>query len=363
MRSIVPTPAAPLAASADGVPPARAPIASWPRALAIAATLAVLLAVGGGDYLTGHELLFTTFYLVPVAMAAWLVGRGFALLVSALSVGAWLAGDLATGAVYPRPFVAAWNAAIFLAFYVVVALLIGRLRGMQRELEERVRLRTVALTEQIVERERLERELLETGERERRRVGRDLHDSLGQLLTGTALAGQVLHEKLAAHTAAEAADASRLVTLVEEAIELTRRLSRGLDPVELEAGGLAQGLRELAATTTELTPCRCEFQGDDVVEVADRETATHLYRIAQEAVTNAVRHGRAQHVSIRLEPVADGVRLSVRDDGEGLPGPARRGVGMGLRVMAHRAEMMGGRFEVRPASPRGTLVTCEVPEP
>ena len=319
--------------------------------------------VGAADYFTGRELLLSTFYLVPVAMAAWTVGRGFALTVSVLSVGAWLIGDVAAGAVYPHAFVPVWNSTIILAFYIVVVALIGRLRAMQQDLEERVRARTHALTEEIAERERLEREILEVGERERRRIGRDLHDSLGQLLTGTALVGQVLQENLAARAASEAADAARLVSLIEESIELTRNLSRGLDPVEIDGGGLTQGLRELAAKTTALAATRCEYRGTPSITIADNVTATHLYRIAQEAITNAIKHGRAESIVVSLQSAGDRLRLTVRDDGDGIHDVARRGSGMGLRIMAHRSAVMGGAFEVRREPPRGTLVTCEIPIP
>ncbi len=337
------------------------PLERWPRWLVVVVSLGVILLVGSADYLTGHEIMFSTFYLVAVALAAWMVGRGFAAFIAVLSVGAWLAGDLAAGAVYSQAFVPAWNAAIILAVYLVVVVLIGRLREMQHVLEERVRQRTVALTEEIAERERLEREILEVGERERRRVGRDLHDSLGQLLTGTALAGQVLQEKLAARAIEEASDASRIVSLVEEAIEQTRSLSRGLDPAEVEGGGLAEGLRALAATTERLAGVRCECHTSGAAAVADNETATHLYRIAQEAITNAIKHGRASLVVVSLAATPAGVRLSVHDDGVGLPADGRRGSGMGLRIMAHRAAMIGGTFTVEPESAGGTTVTCEVP--
>jgi signal transduction histidine kinase len=330
---------------------------------AIAGTLATLVVVGCADFLTGHEILLSTFYLVPVAMAAWLVGPRFALAISLVSVGAWLAGDLAAGAVYPHAFVTAWNAAIILAFYIVVVGLTRRLRTMQRDLEERVRIRTVALTEEIAERERLEREILEAGEGERRRIGRDLHDSLGQLLTGTALAGQVLHEKLAARESGEAGDAARIVSLVEEAIELTRGLARGLDPVEIAAGGLPQGLRELAARTSELMGTRCEYQGEESVVIEDSIAATHLYRIAQEAIHNAIKHGHAALIAVALEQSGERLRLTVRDDGAGVPDPPPLRAGMGLRIMARRAQMIGGTLEVRRSAPRGTLVTCEVPNP
>ncbi len=335
----------------------------WPRWLLVTCALAILVVVGGADYLTGHEILFSTFYLLPVALAAWTVGPGLAILVSILSVGAWLIGDFAAGATYEHPFVPVWNAAIILAFYLVVVWLLTRLHEMHRDLEERVRLRTVALTDEITERERLEREILDVGERERRRIGRDLHDSLGQLLTGTALAGQVLEEKLASRSIAEAGDATRIVTLVEQAIELTRSLSRGLDPVEIEGGGLAQGLRELAAKTSELFPTCCEHQVDGPVTVSDGATATQLYRIAQEAITNAIKHGRARHIVVRLDGAPNGIRLTVRDDGVGIPGPRARGAGMGLRIMAHRAAMMGGTFHIRAEPSGGTTVVCEMRDP
>src|SRR5262249_35820016 len=157
-------------------------------------------------------------------------------------------------------------------------------RTLHRGLEERVRLRTIALTEEMAERERLERELLDVGDRERRRIGRDLHDGLGQLLTGTALAGQVLRERLAARAMAESNDAARVVGMVEQAIELTRSFARGLDPVELDGGGLDHGLRELCAKTGALGPVACTYRVDGSPIVADSVIAMHLYRIAQEGI-------------------------------------------------------------------------------
>ncbi len=342
---------------------ARPQRAYWPKPVLVTVILAILLAVGGADYLTGHEILFSIFYLVPVSLAAWTVGRGLAILVSILSVGAWVLGDLATGATFPHAFVPVWNAAIILAFYLVVVWLLSRLHRMQRDLEERVRLRTLALTDEMAERARLEREILNVGERERRRIGRDLHDSLGQLLTGTALAGQVLEEKLESKAVPEAGDAGRIVSLVEQAIELTRSLSRGLDPVEIEGGGLTQGLRELASKTTELFPTQCDYVSAEPVSVRDGATATHLYRIAQEAITNAIKHGRAGHIVVRLEGESERIRLTVQDDGIGFAPGRVRGEGMGLRIMAHRAAVMGGTFEIHAESGSGTTIVCEMQNP
>lgn len=333
------------------------------RGVAVAVTLAIVAVVGIADYLTGHDILLSIFYLVPVAIAAWSVGRAFAVATALLSVGAWVVGDIAAGAVYGRPFVVVWNASITLAFYIVVVALIGRLRGMHRDLEERVRLRTVALTEEMAERQRLEREILEIGENERRRIGRDLHDSLGQLLTGTALAGEVLKEKLAARELDEVSDLTRLVTMVEEAIEQTRSLSRGLDPIEMDGLGLAHGLRELAARTSALSPARCEFHSSTDPLVRDPGTAIHIYRIVQEAITNALKHGRADAIQVTLEGEPGELVLIVTDNGVGLPEPGRRDTGMGLRIMAHRAAVVGGSFAARRLASGGTEIECRIPDP
>ncbi len=347
-------------------PPARPgrvwkrPWTDRPRWRFVVLALFLVAIVGGVDFLTGHEILFSSFYLGAVALAAWTTGGLFAVAVAVLSVGSWLIGDIAAGAVYSNAFVPVWNAGITLAFYLVVIWLLVRLRSMQRDLEGRVRLRTRALTEEIAERERLEREVLDVAESERRRIGRDLHDSLGQLLTGTALAGQVLQEKLTSRSLEEARDAERLVNLVEEAIELTRNLSRGLDPTGLESGGLTQGLRELAAKTNQLSPTRCVYRLSAPVEVSDSIIATHLYRIAQEAVSNAIKHAQAQRIDLLLEGGPAWVRLTVNDDGRGLPAAAR-GDGMGVRIMAHRASMMRGSFGIHARPSGGTSVVCEVP--
>jgi len=332
------------------------PLQFWPRWLLIVLSLSLVVIVGVADYATGDEILLSTFYLIAVALAAWTIGRAFALLIAALSVAAWLIGDFAAGAVYPRALVPAWNAAIIFGLYLIVIWLLGRLHDMQRDLEARVHARTAELTEEIAERQRLEREILDVGERERRRVGRDLHDSLGQLLTGTALVGQTLEEKLAAASAPEARDAAKIVGLVEDAVELTRSLARGLDPVEMDGGGLTQGLHELALATERIGPARCEYHGSSGVLVRDSVTATHLYRIAQEAVTNAIKHGRARHIQIVLEGANGSIRMSVADDGAGFGPNSGRGEGMGMRIMSHRAKVLGGALVVRPQPGGGTTV-------
>ena len=304
------------------------------RAAFIAAALLIVVVIGAVDYFTGFETSFSIFYLLAIALVAWFVGRGLAVFISMLSVAVSLAGDLARGAHFSSPLVPAWNAVILLTFYLVVVWLLAILRSLYGNLEGQVRQRTSALTEEIAERERLERELLEISEREQRRIGQDLHDSLCQHLTGATLAGQVLEEKLAALNLPLAADASKMVEMVEQGIDLSRKLAKGLYPVEMAADGLMLALEEYTATTRELFKVACRFECDSPVLIHDTATAGHLYRIAQEAVGNAIKHGKAKNILIRLEVGEEGIVLSIKDDGTGLPEMLPKNRGIGLRIMA-----------------------------
>jgi len=287
------------------------------RSRAALITLALLLVVliGAVDYLTGFETSFSIFYLLAIGLAAWFLGRGFAIFISILSVVVSLAGDLARGAHFSSSFVPTWNALILLTFYLVIVWLLTRLRVFYQQLEAQVRQRTAALTDEMAERERLECELLEISEREQHRIGQDLHDGLCQHLTGATLAGQVLEEKLEALHLPVAADASRVVEIIEEGINLSRKLAKGLYPVEIEADGLMLALEEFAITSSKLFKVSCRFECDLPVLIYDSATAGHLYRIAQEAVGNAIKHGKAKNILIRLDASEDNTVLSVKDDG------------------------------------------------
>lgn len=331
------------------------------RPALILAGFVLLAIIGLVDYLTGHEMLFSVFYLLGVGLAAWFVGNGFGLLMSVLSVAVWIGGDLASGARYSSSLVPIWNAMILLVFYFIVVWLLTSLRTLQRDLERRVQQRTLSLTREMAERERLEGEILKVSEREQRRIGHDLHDSLCQHLTATALAGQVLSEKLAVKSLPEAADADKIVDLVEEGITMARDMARGLLPVEMETEGLMAAFQELAASLTERSRTRCEFQLEAPVLIQDDATATHLYRIAQEAASNAIRHGKAKHIVIGLSERDGQVALTVQDDGVGLPETWSKSKGLGIRIMAHRAAMAGGTLSVLPAPAGGTIITCLLP--
>lgn len=312
------------------------------------------------DYYAGFELQFSIFYLVSVYLATWFGGWGLGVFVALISVVLSLAGDLASGAVYKNELVPWWNCAISISFYMVMVSVLHRLCMFQRQLEVRVRERTTALREEIQERRKLEQAVLEVSEREQRRIGHDLHDSLCQHLTSAALAGQVLSEKLHLKSVAEAADSEQLVGLIESGIDLARSLARGLAPVELDMLGLTATLRELARTTSMRARLNCTLEMPEEVLLEDSEAVVHLYRIAQEAVNNAVRHSGADRITISLQNTPGGVQMQVVDNGTGLPPGAGRKSGMGLHIMRHRADMIGAICEVTGLE-RGTCVSVLVP--
>jgi signal transduction histidine kinase len=323
-------------------------------------SLEIVVVVGLFDYLTGFELNFFAFYLIPVIMAVWFVGRGFGVFVSAWCVVVSISGDIIAGARYSSSLVPIWNATISLTFFLVVVWILAKLRALHNELEERVRQRTAALNSEMQERMRLEEEILSISEREQQRIGHDLHDSLCQHLTGVALAGEVLSEQWAAKSPPEAKAMDHIVEMVEEAIELTRTLARGLHPFDQKGEGFTDALRELAATITEGFNTPCIFECERPVVICEPGVATHLYRIAQEAITNAVKHSKAKEIVVRLEAGADGLTLTIRDDGVGMA-PKMPG-GMGLRTMAFRASVIGAFFKVERLLSRGTRVTCKLPD-
>jgi len=213
------------------------------------------------------------------------------------------------------------------------------------------------------ERKRLERAILEVSAREQRRIGQDLHDGLGQHLTGIAFMSKVLEEKLSDESVAESADATKIVRLVNDAIRKTKELARGLSPVVSEAEGLMSALRQCAEETEDLFRVLCRFECDAPVLIDDVNVSTHLYHIAREALNNAIKHGKAKELVIVLAASDGEGMLAIHDDGMGLPEVLGKHAGMGLNIMSYRARMVGGSLEVQRNSRGGTSVSCVFPLP
>jgi signal transduction histidine kinase len=315
--------------------------------------------VGYLDYVTGYERSLSLFYLLPISLATWFGGLTIGLVIVLLSVVVWILSDIAAGI----PVVGVWNAAMALASYAAFTVVLSKLRTVLDELDQRVRERTEALRREIAERERLDQEIAKVADRERRRLGQNLHDSLGQHLTGTALAAQVLREKLAARSAAEVADADKVVRYIEDGIDVTRNLARGFFSPELDADGLTVALQGLAENISERFGVACSFNGDDAVRVRDATTATQLYHIAQEAAMNAVKHAEARKIDIHLSQHGHKLDLLIADDGLGFPEKLPEPPGLGLRLMAHGAALIGGKFAVESNRTGGTVVICKLSIP
>jgi signal transduction histidine kinase len=326
-------------------------------------TLGLVLGIGLVDYAIdiGDEISLHLFYFIPVSLAVIAKGWRFAVLIAMACVAVMLGGDILAGAHYASLFIPCWNILITFGNYLIIIWLLNSLLMLQREMEERVRQRTAALTEEISERERLEKEIMAIGQKERWSIGHDLHDGLCQHLTGTAFAARVLAEELAERREPAAANAGRIVALIEDGIGQMRRVAKGLLLVSVEEGGLMAALQELAVTSAEQFNLKCECQGSGEPVLPDTVTASHLFHIAQEAVRNAARHGQPDRIIITLQAGLNGLTLTVNDDGIGIKstgGPAR---GMGLRIMAHRATMIGAAFSVQAAPGGGTKVSCHLP--
>lgn len=217
----------------------------------------------------------------------------------------------------------------------------------------------VLLHEDISVQHRLEREILEMSERERSQVGQELHDGLCQHLGGVALLAKSLSNVLTNNSRPEAPQAAELAQFIYSAVGETRSVARGLRPVELAEGGLLAALQDLAEQTGARLQCEVRTHGRP--RVTSNEIATNLYRIAKEAVANAVKHSGATRVLVRLRQSADRLSLVVEDNGAGFTTPGSDAEGMGLRVMRYRAHSIGARLAIVDRPCAGVTVKCSVP--
>jgi len=213
----------------------------------------------------------------------------------------------------------------------------------------------------ITERKRMEKAILEISTREQRKIGRDLHDGLGQHLTGIAFMSKVLERKLAADGVPEAAEVEKIVRLVNQAIHKTRELARGLLPVVSDADGLMSALKRWTGEVEDLFRITCRFECPEPVLIGDVNVATHLYHIAQEAVNNAIKHGHATELVVSLRRLKGVATLEIEDNGAGVPDVPRAHTGLGLHIMNYRANMIGGSLELRRGLHSGAVVSCRFP--
>ena len=203
-----------------------------------------------------------------------------------------------------------------------------------------------------------EAEILRASEREQIRISQDLHDGLGQQLAGISCLSDTLKNDLSKKASPQAAQASRISELLNVAVAQIRILARGLQPVIPEPNGLMSALEDLAAHVTDLFKVSCRFECSRPVLIEDNAAATHFYRIAQEAVTNAIKHGRARNIKIELSSTSKQIILTISDDGAGFKPGAKGESGLGLRIMNHRAGILGATLTIKNKHDVGTELVC-----
>ncbi len=317
--------------------------------------LLLVLFIGMIDLLSGFEVSMSLFYGIPIMFAVWYGDRKTGLLVAILCGITWWWADILAGHVYSHFWVAIWEPASRFGYFAFVA--IGG--PALKERHDAVRTR-IALLEHT---QRLEREIIEISEREQRRIGRDLHDGLCQYLAAIGCAAATLRSDLLRRDLPEeAAVAEELAKLLESGVVQTRDLARGLVPVPMEEAGLPFALEGLATSVARLQNIDCSFRVQGEVKIGNTSAATHLYRIAQEAINNATRHGHANRIEIALRAEGSLATLSVADNGQGLSRTATESPGLGLSIMRYRARLVGGELAMSEPNDGGTLIACTFPQ-
>lgn len=324
-----------------------------------------ILAIGWADYVTGTRMSFVIFYIVPIALAVTWLGRFAGVIAAIAAMIIRFVADTTGDASTLQQTWLWWNAAGGLLVFFLVVWMLGALIKFHRELEQRVQERTHDLEQEIEKRRQVQRELLELSANERSAMGRELHDQLGQHLVGTAMAAQVLADRLMARDETGAGEARQIAGLIEQGIAQTRQLARGLLLSDIEPDRLASELEEMCAAVRQQFPrVECLAQVGSTASLEDGTTAAQIYRIAQEALRNALRHSGASCVWLRVSEAKERnvLEIVVEDNGRGLPPESERR-GMGLRIMQHRAEHLGSRLELTSRPDGGTRVACAVPLP
>lgn len=234
----------------------------------------------------------------------------------------------------------------------------AELLASREEFEQRVKERTADLKGEMIERQKLEKQVLEIKDNEQRRFSRDLHDGLGQYLTGALFHALALERDLGAEKSRSAPTASKIAELVNQAINQAHDLARGIDPVPLRPDGLIEALRKLVDDLCNAHPAKCSFECKDLISIENYVVASHLYRIAQEAITNATKHSSASQVIVRLRKTSNDSVLEILDDGIGFPVSSQPGRGRGLNIIKHRARLINATLTVETSPGRGTTVRC-----
>ncbi len=309
-------------------------------------TLALVAICGFVDFASGWEVGFFLFYAAPILLMVRFGTRQEAVFIAILCAIVWWWADWQAGHPYITSWHQGWATLIRLGFFLMVVA--GGLSVKAR----------ISLLQQARD---LEYQLVTLTEREQQRIGQDLHDGICQYFAAVGCAAGALKNDLDRREAPEAGAAAEIEDLVMSGVASIRDIARGLAPIGEDEHGLKDALEEIASSSSRFFKMVCRFEECGNVGLLDKECAVHLFRIAQEALHNATKHGRATRASIHLSAEGPNVVLSISDNGSGLRETLRNRAGMGMKSMHHRARALGGRLRIGDAPGGGTLVSCSFP--
>ncbi len=321
-----------------------------PRWLAFAELAAMLALIGWADDATGWEWSLFVFYAVPIAGAVHLGGLRAGMITAGVAAVVWWMANV-TDHPYQTELGYVMAMTSRFVYFSVAAIAAAAMRTRRENDAMRIRM--------LEEHRQLEHDIVQVSEHEQQRIGRDLHDGLCQQLAAIACALRALGDELQPQHAGAADDVVHVEEMVRDAITEARSLAHGIFPVHVDRLGLATALSELATVTTRLmgTPVRLVESGNP--QPPSPDAAMHLYRIAQEAVANAVKHSGAREVAICLLATPGTLELRVEDDGCGISDEAqKKSHSMGLRTMQYRAQALGSDISIKPRPGGGTVVSC-----
>jgi signal transduction histidine kinase len=319
--------------------------------------------VAGADWIVGEEISFSIFYLLPIAYSAWFISARAGIATAFVSALIWYFVEVAQHPPYSREWIPMWNATVRFAFFIGGVGLARMIRNTQRRLYREVARKTRTLRAEADRRRRLERELMEVTAREQFRMAQDLHDGLGQYLSALSFHARMLSDDLRAVHSPQTAQAERMVEIIRATNQTIRRLDRALRMPDVIDDGLSAALLSLAEEFQRLTGIQCEADVAQVPRVLDPFCVGMLFRIVQEALNNAVKHGSPRR--IRVSAVVDNgvLHTQVVDDGAGLSVQRDSAGGSGLRTMKLRAELIGAQLSLRSNVDAGCTVECLLPLP
>jgi signal transduction histidine kinase len=325
-----------------------------PHEWIFAEAAALLVPIAFYDYSTGYEVSLSILYCLPIFIVAWCCDRNSGVLMALLASITWWWADVQSGHPYLQNWLEGWEVFVRCGFFVITAIGTSAVKQQRDASASRI-----ALLEYS---QRLEREIIGISEREQERIGQDLHDGICQYLAALSCSAASLKSDLEGrHLAAESKVADELAGFLRDAVIQIRNLARGLVPVQMDEAGLASALEELTASATRLLGIRCVYESAGTPLIRDNAVAMHLYRIAQEAINNATKHGKAANVRVSLIADEKATTLRIADDGSGISKTATESDGMGLGLMLYRARLVGGELNIESPNTGGTIVSCGIP--